>query len=139
MAHGNQETYKDMQRVKRTVSAQFSQANHMTAEMNTAAPQVLSDAEATRLEAAKEARYAARGGGSGAAGVAAAAAAAGRREITELAKSAASVIRSEEGAAPKKRGIGDISNTASVEDSADSEGASALGAMERFKRSKAGQ
>eukprot|EP00750_Incisomonas_marina_P012374 INCI16752.2.p1 GENE.INCI16752.2~~INCI16752.2.p1 ORF type:complete len:673 (+),score=157.37 INCI16752.2:1141-3159(+) len=139
VAHGNQETYKDMQRVKRTVSAQFSQANHMTAEMNTAAPQVLSDAEATRLEAAKEARYAARGGGSGAAGVAAAAAAAGRREITELAKSAASVIRSEEGAAPKKRGIGDISNTASVEDSADSEGASALGAMERFKRSKAGQ
>jgi len=128
VAHGNEDTYKDMLRVKRTVLAQFSQANYMAAEMLTETPHVLSDAEAMKLEADKQARIEGRRGGG-------AASAAGRQEINEVARSAANIIRQND-AAPSKRSISEVSGGASNGAENDSSG---LGAMERFKRSKASE
>ena len=155
--HGNEDTFKDMLRVKRTIQAQFSQSNYMAAEMLTETPHVVSDAEAAKLEAAKEARYAGRrqegrgydGGVAVSNGASEAAAAAA--QVSSIAKSAANIMRQTAddgaaafGAAPEtaperpKRGLSSMQETDQVpEDGTSKE--PALGAMERFKRRKAGE
>jgi len=53
--HGNEDTFREMLRVKRSVQARFSQANYMTANMLSDAPRVQTDAEALAKDAAKKA------------------------------------------------------------------------------------
>lgn len=66
--HGNEDTFREMLRIKRSVQARYSQANYMTANMLSDAPRVQSDAEALLKDAAKKApaagtkRKAAEGG-----------------------------------------------------------------------------
>jgi pre-mRNA-splicing factor SYF1 len=131
ITHGNEDTFKDMLRVKRTVQAQFSQANYMAAEMLTETPHIVSDAEATKLEAEKEARLSGRQRGAISHtnnGTKSAEAAA---TISAMARSAANVM---------KRPVDNIDSASthqkrSASEISDVEGAS-MGALARFKRGK---
>ena len=52
VAHGNEETFREMLRVKRSVQAAFSNVNYMAAEMLAGTDEkILSDAEAVKREA----------------------------------------------------------------------------------------
>ena len=46
MRHGNEDTFTEMLRIKRSVEAAYSQVNYTAAEMLTETPHVVSDAEA---------------------------------------------------------------------------------------------
>merc|ERR1712216_309956 len=54
--HGNEETFREMLRIKRSVQAQHSQSNYMASTMLTETPHVQSDAEAVKKEALKNAQ-----------------------------------------------------------------------------------
>jgi len=62
--HGNEDTFREMLRVKRSVQAQYSQTNYMTANMLSSAPKVESDAEALARKRADEAGGASAGANS---------------------------------------------------------------------------
>lgn len=55
VAHGNEDTYSEMARIKRTMVAQFSQVNYMSAEMSNEDQSVLTDAQALAAVGAPEA------------------------------------------------------------------------------------
>jgi pre-mRNA-splicing factor SYF1 len=139
VAHGNEDTFTDMLRVKRTVQAQFSQANYMAAEMLTEAPHIVSDAEAAQQEAEKAARLAGRtGGGSGGGG-------GGGAGMSAMERSAANILKSAVAVAPQKRssgamlgGEGGGGGNGGGESTVAAEGAGgdAVGALERFKRGR---
>lgn len=140
--HGNQDTFKEMLRVKRTVTAQYSQANLMTANVSaaTSAAKPKDDMAALEQEAAEEAQRnsAAEQAKNLEAQQATAQAAAAEANPEEIDLDADSDEDSDEAPAAKK-GSGDIQDVEEqkVPDAvfmAASSTNEKMGARERFKR-----
>jgi len=141
--HGNEDTFREMLRVKRSVQARYSQANYMTANMLSEAPRIESDAAARAKDTQKVAVAPAE-----AAGVKRKATEGGSEEtdLAAMERQAVRIMRDEGGGegdadADADVDLGGVQEMA-VPDAvfggiARPDGEQELGALERMKQAKA--